>query len=222
MNRDALLEIAGSRVLLLADKALYWPEKELLCIADVHFGKAAAYRALGQPVPRGTTLANLQRIDRLLVHYRTTRLVFLGDFLHSAKARAALTLEAVQAWRLRHAAVACVLIRGNHDRRAGDPPGEMNIQVVDEPLLLGPFALRHTPVAQQGHHVIAGHSHPVFHLQGRGRQSLRLPCFHSSDALTVLPSFGDFTGGHAIEPRLGRRIFVCDGSSVWPLPSPPS
>ena len=32
-----------------------------------------------------------------------------------------------------------------------------------------------------------------------------------TDKMTVLPSFGDFTGGHAIEVRAGHRIFVTDG-----------
>ena len=121
-------------------------------------------------------------------------------------------------WRQRHAALACTLIRGNHDRRAGDPPPTLEIKIVNEPLLLDPFALRHTPVAQAGHHVIAGHVHPAFQLRSKGRQSLRLPCFRCTDELTVLPSFGDFTGGQVLEARTGSRIFVTDGSGVWSVP----
>ena len=77
------LEIGAAKVMLLAEKAMYWPERKLLFIADIHFGKAAAYRALGQPVPAGTTLKNLQRLDTLLYKYPTTAIVFLGDFLHA-------------------------------------------------------------------------------------------------------------------------------------------
>ena len=42
------------------------------------------------------------------------------------------------------------LIRGNHDKRAGDPPASLNIRVVPEPLLLGPFALQHEPDPSSG------------------------------------------------------------------------
>ena len=217
--REIALKIAGHKVLLLADKALYWPRRKLLCVADVHFGKAASYRALGQPVPRGTTGANLLRLDALLAGYPTTRLVFLGDFLHGPRSHAPATLAALHEWRGRHAALVCTVIRGNHDLRAGDLPLRFDIELVNEPLFLGPFALRHTPVAMAGFHVIAGHLHPVFHLHGKGRQRLRLCCFHSTNELTVLPAFGDFTGGHVIENTIGSRIFVTDGGGVWSIGS---
>ena len=67
--------------------------------------------------------------------------------------------------------------------------------------------------------MIAGHIHPVFQLQGRGRQRLRLPCFHVTDDITVLPAFGEFTGGHAVELTSTSRIFVTDGCGVWPVQS---
>ena len=54
MKRVLTIDIAGTRLLLLADRAAYWPEQKTLLVADVHFGKAGTYRALGQPVPAGT------------------------------------------------------------------------------------------------------------------------------------------------------------------------
>ena len=219
MTEEFAVEIAGNRLLLLADKALYWPQQQILCIADAHFGKASAYRAMGQPVPRGTTAANLFRLDRLLQRYPANQLIFLGDFLHGPKSHSPATLTELREWRQRQGKLACTLIRGNHDLRAGDPPADIDIQIFDEPWLLAPFALRHTPALHAGYHVIAGHSHPVFELQGKGRQRLRLPCFQCTDELTLLPSFGDFTGGYCVHSEPGRRIFITDGSGVWPVPT---
>ncbi len=225
MKQDIALKISGCEVLLLADKALYWPQHQMLCIADAHFGKAAAYRAMGQPVPHGTTAANLQRLDVLLARYAVRELVFLGDFLHAPKSHAAATLEALHAWRGRHADLVCKLVRGNHDLRAGDPPATLALDVVNEPYVTGRLALRHTPdfrvtadaIRLNAHHVIAGHIHPVFQLQGMGRQRLRLPCFYVTDDMTVLPSFGEFTGGHAVNLTPSSRVFVTDGTGVWPV-----
>lgn len=76
------LTLEGEELWLLADKALYWPARQCLLIADAHFGKASAYRSLGQPVPQGTTTDNLRRLDRLLAAYPCTHMIFLGDFLH--------------------------------------------------------------------------------------------------------------------------------------------
>ena len=99
----------------------------MLFIADLHLGKAATYRALGQPVPSGTTGANLQRLSQLIAHYQPAQLVFLGDFLHAAQARTPTLLAALADWRAAHPDLACTLVRGNHDSRAGDPPAELEI-----------------------------------------------------------------------------------------------
>lgn len=220
MNQSHALAVAGTTLLLLPEKAAYWPEQKTLLIADAHFGKAAAYRKLGQPVPSGTTAANLHKLDRLLAVHDCRQLIFLGDFLHGPGSGAA-TLKAVSAWRNRHSYLDCLLIRGNHDARAGDPHPELDIKVADEPYLLGPFALRHEPKLHPTHHVIAGHVHPAFRLSGRARQSLTLPCFCSRPGMTLLPAFGNFTGGHVIDCTQDDQVFVTNEEFVWrvgPLP----
>lgn len=75
-----VVELAGEILWLLAHKAVYWPARRMLVIADIHFGKAAAFRALGVPVPRGTTTQNLLALDVLLASYACEEIVFLGDF----------------------------------------------------------------------------------------------------------------------------------------------
>ncbi|WP_426117552.1 ligase-associated DNA damage response endonuclease PdeM [Pseudomonas sp. DSP3-2-2] len=209
------IHLAGAELWLLADKAIYYPEYRALLIADVHFGKAAAYRKLGQPVPRGTTQSNLERLDRLLTAYSCDWLIFLGDFLHAPESHAATTLNALGEWREARPELRMTLIRGNHDKRAGDPPGSLAIEVVTEPLLLGPFALQHEPDPHATHHVLAGHVHPVYRLQGRGRQSLRLACFYMGDTVSLLPAFGGFTGGFAIDKNPDKQIYVVGDGAVW-------
>jgi len=210
------VQLAGAELWLLAEKAVYYPEYRALLIADVHFGKAAAFRALGQPVPQGTTQSNLQRLDHLLRSYPCDHLIFLGDFLHARQSRTTSTLQALSHWRSQHPALAITLIRGNHDKHAGDPPSDLMIETVPEPLLLGPFALQHEPHPHPTHHVLAGHVHPVYHLQGRGRQRLRLACFYLNEQTSLLPAFGGFTGGYQVEREENSRIYVVGDGAVWP------
>ncbi|MFJ3482058.1 ligase-associated DNA damage response endonuclease PdeM [Pseudomonas sp. NPDC090202] len=207
--------LAGTEIWLLADKAVYYPDKRALLIADAHFGKAAAYRRLGQPVPHGTTDDNLRRLDLLLAGHDVQHLIFLGDFLHAPQSHAPATLSALTAWRERHASLDITLIRGNHDKRAGDPPDYLRIDVVPEPLLLGPFALQHEPEPHADRHVLAGHVHPVYRLVGKGRQRLRLPCFYLQANVSLLPAFGAFTGGFSIQRREDSRIYVIGDGAVW-------
>ncbi|MGY2254436.1 ligase-associated DNA damage response endonuclease PdeM [Pseudomonas reactans] len=211
------VRLEGEELWLLADKAAYWPARQCLMIADAHFGKASAYRSLGQPVPQGTTTENLQRLDRLLSALPCAQVIFLGDFLHGPGSHASGTLGALRSWRALNPDLSMTLIRGNHDKRAGDPPEDLRIDVVTEPLLMGPFALQHEPDAHPSHHVLAGHVHPVYRLRGKGRQSLRLPCFVIGDRVSLLPAFGAFTGGHRVEQDNDRRIYVIGDHDVWPV-----
>ena len=208
---------ADVEVHLLPERAVWWPAGRTLFIADLHLGKAATYRALGQPVPGGTTQENLARLTTLITEHTPQRVVFLGDFLHAAAARTPDLLAALHAWRAGHAAVDMTLVRGNHDSRAGDPPAVLLIDVVDEPHLHGPFALCHHPQQHATHFVLAGHVHPVCRLTGRGRDSLRMPCFVAQARQATLPAFGEFTGGWMVDADLGHRLYAVGGGVVWCL-----
>jgi uncharacterized protein len=209
---------AGEELHLLPERAIWWPTGQTLFIADLHMGKAATYRALGQPVPGGTTQENLARLSALMAKHSPQQIVFLGDFLHAAAARTASVMAALAEWRERHAAVAITLVRGNHDSRAGDPPLSLQVEVVDEPFLHGPFALCHHPQLHATHFVLAGHLHPVCRLSGRGRDTLRMPCFVAEAGQAVLPAFGEFTGGWMVGAEVGRRLYPVGGDVVWCLP----
>lgn len=215
---DCHVHWAGEALDLLPERALWWPAGRTLFIADLHLGKAASYRALGQPVPGGTTQQNIARLDALIERLAPQALIFLGDFLHAAQARTPGVLAALGQWRARHPRLACTLVRGNHDSRAGDPPPSLGIAVVDEPHLVGPFACCHHPQSHATHFVLAGHLHPVCSLHGAGRDSLRMPCFVQEGRQALLPAFGEFTGGWHVERMPGRRFYGVGGGGVWALP----
>jgi len=213
------LPLADTTVHLLPEGALWWPEGAALCIADLHLGKAATFRARGLPVPHGTTRGNLDRLAWLLARYpQARRLVVLGDFLHAAESHAHGVLNALAAWREGHPALEVVLVRGNHDSHAGDPPPWLDARIVDEPWPLGPFACCHHPQRRPERWVLAGHLHPAAVLRGSGRDALRVPCFLSEPGLLVLPAFGEFTGGYTVGRAPGRRLFAVAAGRVWALP----
>ena len=213
------VELAGEAVSLLPDNALWWPATRTLFIADLHLGKAATFRARGVPVPGGTTQENLHRLSRLVAAHGAERLVILGDFLHAAESQTPGVLAALRTWRALHATLEIVLVRGNHDSHAGDPPASLGIAVVDEPHLLGPFACCHHPRRHPTHTVLAGHVHPAVQLRGPGRDALRLPCFSAEPGLVVLPAFGEFTGTYVLQPMAGRALYAVGGGRVWAVPA---
>lgn len=210
----ARVVVAGEELVLLPERAIHWARRETLLVADPHFGKAATFRFAGLFVPRGTTVSALARLDRMLEATGARRLVFLGDFLHAREGRSEEMLNAVAAWRRQHATTEIVLVRGNHDRRAGDPPGSLAIECVDAPHVDAPFVLSHHPRANEGHYVLSGHVHPCVRVRGRARQSHRLPCFWFGRDTGVLPAFGEFTGCAEVEPVPGDRVFVVAENEV--------
>ncbi len=211
--------VAGTPLDLLPSGAAFVPEARTLLVADAHFGKALSFRKLGVPVPEATTGQTLAALTADLAQTGAQRIVFLGDFLHAARSQAAPLLDTLRAWRRGHAALAMTLVRGNHDDRAGDPPPDLGLDVVDEPLPLGPFALKHHPGPVPGAYVLAGHWHPCIRLQGRAHERLRLPCFWLGEGVGILPAFGAFTGMHPIARRPGDRVFAIAGEVVRAVPA---
>ena len=69
-------------------------------------------------------------------------------------------------------------------------------------------------------HATAQNLHPVVHLHGAGRDSLRLPCFVQQPGRLVLPAFGAFTGGHTASARADVRCYAVGAGRVWALPGP--
>ena len=208
------VEVGGHSLHLLPERAVFLPDSATLLIADAHIGKAVSFRALGVPVPAGTTTENLNLLSNLVARHHAERIIFLGDFLHSARSHALATTAAVSKWREAHPNLQLSLVRGNHDDRAGDPSAHLRIDVVDEPLMLGSLALCHHPQEVAGAYVLAGHIHPCVKLAGRGRDRLRLPCFWLGPHVGVLPAFGAFTGMAEVRPSIDDQVFAVAGEVV--------
>jgi DNA ligase-associated metallophosphoesterase len=206
---DALAtDIAGERVHLFADRALFWPREHALLIADLHLGKADTFRSAGIPLPSGGTRHDLERITRLIERTEADRLIVLGDMLHSDAVEVSWRL-AWETWRQRHRDLRIDVVAGNHDRSLQRTA--LDVHVHPASMSIAPFMLRHAP-ADDATHVMCGHLHPVVRIPGALR---RWPAFMLDENQTILPAFSAFTGGTEIE--IGQeRLAVChrDGSDI--------
>lgn len=208
------VDLAGENIQLLPQRALYWPRRQTLVFADPHFGKAASFRAAAVPVPVGTTAEALARLDSALAQTGARRLICLGDLLHARSGRASQTLATVTTWRSHRPDLEITLVRGNHDRQAGDPPAEWCITCLDEPVMDPPFIWRHQPADELDGYAVAGHLHPAARLAGPGGQRQTLPCFYFGPRCGILPAFGDFTGTALVGPKRGDRLYVLAGDEI--------
>jgi DNA ligase-associated metallophosphoesterase len=208
------VDIAGERLVLLPERAIYWPARETLILADTHWGKAATLRAAAIPIPGGTTKDSLTRLSAVLDRTQAKRAVVLGDVFHAKQGRAEKTLAALREWREQRLQLEMLLVRGNHDRHAGDPPEELRIHCVNSPEVDGPFVYRHFPKDSEAGFTLSGHTHPAIRLRGRGAERTTLPCFWFTDRVGILPAFGTFTGTAKIAPGQNDHVFAIAGDEV--------
>ncbi len=211
------ISVAKEDLHLLPERAIYWPRKQTLFVADTHWGKAATLRSASIPIPGGTTTADLNRLTHILNRTEARRLVLLGDAIHAREGRAARTLKAVAEWRQMHSDLDILLVRGNHDRGAGDPPRELNIRCADAPVPDLPFILQHFPGAAEGGYALTGHMHPAIRLTGRGKQKATLLCYWFTPEYAVLPAFGSLTGAALVERGAHDRVYAIAANEIVPV-----
>lgn len=207
----------GHLVELLAERALWDPQRSLLLVADLHLGKAEVLQGFGVPLPSDGDASTLNALLSLVHRCRPKGVVVLGDLIHS---RLGLTQELRQKIRALPELMGCplTLIGGNHERGSwleGLPMGPSQA--------VGPWWLSHAPEPREGFLNLCGHQHPVA-VVGNAVDRIRCPCF-AFDPQTdrmVLPAFGRLTGGHPCADR--EQIWlVVEGQVVpWgPVSRPP-
>lgn len=203
---SASITVRGERLALLPQRAVWWPARHTLIVADVHLGKSETYRALGVPIPAGIGEEALARLISACAACEAKRLVILGDLVHSAAGLTPAVRSAMATARTRLPSEV-LLVRGNHDLPADRLPAEWSLTVVGEPLRDGPLAFLHHPAGVRDHYALAGHLHPTFTLTS-AHDALRLPCFHFGPRIGVLPAFSAFTRGVPMTLEPGDSVHV--------------
>jgi DNA ligase-associated metallophosphoesterase len=185
------MEIAFSGQVLVArpSGALWWAAERLLCVADLHLGKAERLaRRGGALLPPYETAETLERLASEIATLAPALVVCLGDSFDDCAAGAALTAADMARLTALMAGPDWVWIAGNHD------PGPLPLggRQLGE-LAVGPLTFRHAAVRGATGEV-SGHWHPKLRLALRGGAVSR-PCFLVDAARLILPAFGAYTGG---------------------------
>lgn len=201
-------EQAGERLVLLPERAIFRPQRRQLLIADPHFGKSAIFRSHGIPIPCGTTDNDLRRLGSAIRKTDAVELVVLGDFLHAERGRSDELHTQFTTWRAEHADLRIRIVRGNHDRSAGDPAADWNCSCEDEGAVEGPFVFRHHPREDEIGYVLAGHLHPALRLSDGAGTHASGPCFWFGSRVAVLPAFSSFTSGAGFDAVAGDAIYM--------------
>lgn len=204
--------IAGMKVFLLPEKAIWIPEKNALLLSDLHLGKVDHFRKNGVAIPHAAGKGDLDLLADLMARFEIEHCYLLGDLFHSDHNA---EWDRFVTWTQKQSS-SLYLVEGNHDilskQRYDDCGLEVKASMELESLLLTHEPLENIP---GDFFNIAGHIHPGIRLSGKGRQSLRLPCFFKQQQQLILPAFGSFTGLYVMSPKENDEVFaIADGQVV--------
>jgi len=212
------IEIWQEAMVMYPEKILFLPDKRILLIADLHFGKVTHFRKSGIAVPMQANMKNASLLIDAIDLLKPDRVIFLGDLFHSTYNQEWETVA-----QITHHFSACSfeLVIGNHDILSPEKYRQ-NLLKVSHELAIGAFILTHEPLKEvpTGMYNIAGHIHPGVRLKGGAGQSLMLPCFYFRNNQAILPAFGSFTGMAKINPQKGESVFAITKDNVIDVSSP--
>lgn len=196
--------------MLLPQKAIFWPRKEILFVADLHLGKTGHFRKEGIAVPGDPMLDDLEKLSAIMSALNVKKVYFLGDLFHSRKNN---EWNIFEKWLDEHCEIEMVLLRGNHDSlKAGE--NFCSLQIVENHLIDPPFILSHKPLPQDNYYNLCGHIHPAISLSGKALRYERLECFFFSPQVGILPAFGKFKGNEVLSRTKDDDVFVIAGKNV--------
>lgn len=194
--------VGEASVVATPEGALWVPSTATLIVSDLHLEKGSSFAQRGRMVPPYDTRATLSRLESLVLAFRPSRLVSLGDSFHDRSAAERLDAADAAAIRRLTAVTDFVWIRGNHDP---DPPIDLGGSAAAELVTAG-LILRHEPRPAPAPGEVAGHLHPCAAVAGRGRR-LRARCFATDGQRLVMPAFGAYAGGLNVRDEAFAPVF---------------
>ena len=215
------IDFAGERFTLLADRAIYWPRRSTLIVADTHFGKDSLFQQRGIPVPGDITGNDLARLAAVLGKCGATRLLILGDFFHGKESNDEQMTTHLRAWRDALSQLEVTLIRGNHDKHAGDPCLSLSFDCLNS-LTVDDVKFQHAPEdepQEAGPAIVCGHIHPATTLVDFDTKVLKVPAFVIDERQLVVPAFGRFTGTAVMPRQPGRKFMIASHGRVVAAPT---
>lgn len=189
--------------------AAFWTEKDILFISDAHLGKISHFRKFGSAVPHKAINANFLRLSELVGKFQPKTVCFLGDLFHSNLNN---EWKLFENW-LSLVKAEVVLIAGNHDIISPLNYQELGVKIHSE-WQIEAFLLTHHPENRESFFNICGHLHPGFRLNGRGKQSLKMPCFFRRKDQLIFPAFGEFTGNYMMDLNEGEEVYAITQNEV--------
>lgn len=210
----------GEALQALRSGALYLPAKKMLCVSDLHFGKAQRYALHGgAALPPYETQDTLGKLEQDICATQPQTIVCLGDSFDRMGASEDMVPQTKEFLLRLQEKRRWIWIEGNHDPSPLGMGGE-NLAEFE----LDRLVFRH--IAQSNHSgEISGHYHPKITLRLRAR-SITRRCFITDANRIIMPAYGTYTGGLSVRSDPLKSYFdssaicILTGETMHTVPMP--
>ena len=188
---------------------LFWFDKKIAIIADLHLEKGSSFGPSGQFLPPYDSEETLKKILNTIKDHNIKKIILLGDTFHDKNAFNRMSKKVNILFRALIKKYEVIFILGNHE--SNFEIGQINFlneYVIDDIHFI--HEALQTSVFQ-----ISGHFHPVATVKSNIKKITAKCLLHTNNHI-ILPSFGQYTGGLNItNPVL--KPFVNNESKIYML-----
>ena len=186
---------------------LFWLEKEIAIVSDLHLEKGSSYASSGQYIPPYDSEETLLKLLDILNNYRVKKVILLGDTFHDKDAFLRMTSKVRFLFEDFTKKYEVIFILGNHENKIKIEGIKFHQEyIVDDIHFL------HEAI-QKNINQISGHFHPVASIKVSSKKITSKCLIHSNNHI-ILPSFGEFTGGLNInDPVL--KSFISEDYNIY-------
>jgi len=206
------ISIREEEIILDKERAIYLPSQKLLAISDLHLGKAAHFRKAGLSVPNSVSKNDLDRLSKLVHHYKPEILLINGDMFHSDYNS---EIDEFAKWKENFREIEFVLVKGNHDKQRKEVYHNLNIKTPKVSYNCASFCFVHdTNNCISELYPIGGHIHPGISISNKAKQRLKFPCFYFGEKHAILPAFSNFTGLQILKATENDLVFAITPTKI--------
>ena len=188
---------------------LFWFDKQIAIIADLHLEKGSSFGPSGQFLPPYDSEETLKKILNSIKDHKIKKIILLGDTFHDKNAFNRMPEKAFFLFNSLIKKYEVIFILGNHENKLKiDHINFLNEYVIDD------IHFIHQAL-QKSIFQISGHFHPVATIKSSNKKITAKCLLHTKNHI-ILPSFGTYTGGLNInDPAL--KPFVSHKSYFYML-----
>jgi len=189
------------------DGILFWLEKKIAIVSDLHLEKGSSFASSGQFVPPFDSEETLKKLINFLKTHEVQTIILLGDTFHDGGALNRMSSKVKSIFDSLVENYEIIFVLGNHENK-------MKSAFIKfyERYIVDDIHFLHEAVLEKKYQ-ISGHFHPVASLKINSKQITEKCLIHSENHI-IMPAFGEFTTGGlninnpVFKPFLNRNYYI--------------